>query len=272
MPQFKELSEKIPYPIHQLKFLYACVLIAAHGYRLVWLGLGSFFSKGRTNGWKLFIQKHLIELTLLAMSVFYFRNVLARSDEEHLIYSLLPAYLLTLYVLWQKSVTVEWSSGKLRTAQISMGILAAGIVIFAGIKDWRDNPLPKNFPAAEPDNAFLLPAQQALVDALKPQMRKGDGFFTMTSEASWYYFLDEACPTRYPYLWTGVTEAAQEEIVRDLRDKKVKWILYRDTDWSYRIDGIGNDEKFPVINQYVLKSYQPFFSVEGNEVWVLKGL
>ena len=271
MPKFKELSEKIPYPIHQLKFLFACVLIAAHGYRLVWIGLGSTFSKDQKSWWKPFIQKHLIELTLYAMSVFYFRNVLARSDEEHLIYSLLPAYLLTFYVLRQKLAILRWSPGQLKMTKIAIGILTASLMVFAGIKDWRDNPFPKNFPVAEPDSAFLLPAQRALVDELKPRMKKGDGFFTMTSEASWYYFLDEACPTRYPYLWTAVTEKAQEEIVRDLRAKKVKWILYRDADWSYRIDDIGNDEKFPVINQYVLKNYQPCFSVEGNEVWVLKG-
>jgi hypothetical protein len=189
-----------------------------------------------------------------------------------LIYSLLPVYLLTLYVLLQEMRRVfpqgvRWSG----TVKVVVAVLSVSIAILTVVKTLRDDVIHKNFPLGQPDSAFILPEQQALVDRLKPLIGKNDGFFTMTSEAAWYYLLDQPCPVRYPYLWTAVTAGAQEEVVRDLADKKVKWVLYRDGDWSYRVDGIGNDEKFPIVNQYILNNYQPCFSVEGNEVWVLKG-
>jgi len=271
MPRFKELSEKIPCSIHQIGFFSACVLIAVHFYRLVWNGLRSFFAQG-WGGVRIFFTEHLVEITLFTLSVFYFRNVLVRADLEHLIYSLLPLYLLTFYILFQ-TAKVYFSKSSLCPAvgKTTVVLLTGFILILALVRDGRSNVIAANFPVGEPDDSFVLKNQQDLVEKLKPLIHKDDGFFTFTSEASWYYLLDQPCPTRYPYLWIAAPKPAQEEVVRDLADKKVKWILYRDEDWSYRVDGIGNDEKFPVVNEFILKNYRPYFSVEGNEVWVLKG-
>ena len=118
----------------------------------------------------------------------------------------------------------------------------------------------------------LFPRQdQAAIFALKGEMKPADDFFTMTSEASWYYYLDKPCPTRFPYIWTAAPEEFQREIVQDLSLKKVKWVLFRDDDWSGWIDGISNEEKFPVVARFIRGNYHPFQSVEGREIWVLNG-
>ena len=59
-------------------------------------------------------------------------------------------------------------------------------------------------------------------------------------------------------------------MVKDLSAKKVKWVLYKDDDWSDWIDGISNVEKFPVVSQFVRDHYRPFKNVGGNDIWVLK--
>jgi hypothetical protein len=45
----------------------------------------------------------------------------------------------------------------------------------------------------------------------------------MTSEGSWYYFIEKACPTRFPVVWFASTTFYQEEIVSDLKNNNVKY-------------------------------------------------
>jgi len=267
-PAYKGLSESVPVPIHQWKFLFFFALLSALAYRLGYRALAAKFAAGEKPWSEAFLRHHLVEGALLLLAGLHFTNVLVRADEEHLIYSLAVLYILVAYLLdrWAGSAVI-FSKGWARTACVG---LAAGIAFFCLLRDCRVDVLKANFPLGTPDEAFIPPGDQETIRILKAVMAPSDGFFTLTSEASWYYFLDKPCPTRFPYLWTAAPLSFQQEAAWDLEEKKVKWVLFKDPDWSYQIDGISNEEKFPLLAQFIRERYRPYRTIEDNEVWVLK--
>ncbi len=261
LPRFKELSEKLPYPIHEPLFFGVCAVFAGEVFFLALAGSALYRNE---RNWAAIQREYRIEATLLFLSLLFFRNVLARSEQEHLIYSLLPFYLLLFYQGWKYAR--GWSGRWERILKPLVLTLAVLMVV----PIFREDVLRQNFPLGVPDDQFVLPAQKDLVSRLGPLIKPGDGFFTFTPEAGWYYLLRQPCPTPYPYLWTAVTIEAQKEVVGALEEKRVKWVLYRDQEWSWQIDGIPNDRKFPVIAAYLAQNYQPAFNVDGSEIWVRK--
>ncbi len=270
-PSYKALSEKIPYPIHEWKFLFALLLVSAQVFALIWNGLRarSIFGKEWMES---FLSRALIEMTLTLISVFSFFNVLVRSDEEHLLYGLGVPYILALFVIFKKvEPWMQKHIGVRRLLGYACFVAVASILAAGVIRDIRWKALQKNFPLETADSAFIPPEDRAAILFLKSEMKPGDEFFTMTSEASWYYYLDKPCPTRFPYIWTAAPEAFQRDINQDLLIKKVKWVLFRDDDWSGRIDDISNEEKFPVVARFIRENYHPFQNIAGREIWVLNG-
>jgi hypothetical protein len=270
-PSYKALSEKIPFPIEEWKFLFALILVSGQVYLLTWKVLGARYEIGET--WKTsFFGKNLAEMVLALLSVFYFFNVLVRSDEEHLLYGLGVPYILAFFILFRRFEPFLKEQAGVKKVLKSCVVFSVAAIFAAGvIRDVRWNAFQKNFPLGTTDDDFISSQDRAAVLFLKGKMGPDDQFFTMTSEASWYYYLDKPCPTRFPYIWTAAPEVFQREINQDLSLKKVKWVLFRDDDWSGRIDGISNEEKFPVVAQFIRKNYHPFQNVEGREIWVLNG-
>lgn len=267
-PGYKGLSESMPVPVHQWKFLFFFTLLAALTYRFVWMVFQKRHAARRKPWAGPFLEENLVEAVLLLLAGFHFLNVLLRGDEEHLIYSLGVLYILLFYVL-ARLVRIPTYLAHLKLQRVCIG-LAVVIAFFCLARDFRMDVLKANFPLGTPDEAFVSPKDQETIRFLKGRMGPSDSFFTLTSEASWYYFLGMPCPTRFPYIWLAPPQPFQEEIVRDLESKRVKWVLYRDDDWSYRMDGIPNDEKFPIVAQFIRESYKPYRTIEGNEIWILK--
>lgn len=271
LPAYKELSEKIPFPLGEFKFLAACLLLSAHLFRLA---LGGLKSRGEGNKkWlKDYARGHLVELVLAFMSVLFFGNVLARSDEEHLFYGMGPLLILTLYSVIKATQGWKfWDTPFLPALKNGFALWTVLVGLLCLARGYRADILEKNFPIRVPDSAYVPPDDAEALGFLQGNMKKGDLFFTLTSEAIWYYYLGLPCPTRFPYVWVAAPRPFQKEIVRDLDAKKVKWVLFKDEDWSYRVDGIPNDEKFPVISDFIRGHYRFFKTVAGHEFWVLKG-
>jgi hypothetical protein len=104
-----------------------------------------------------------------------------------------------------------------------------------------------------PDQMLILENYKEAITFLKNNLNKDEYFFTMTSEASWYYFLDKPCPTRFPVVWFAMTNFYQKEIIKDLQEKNVKFITYKH---SYRrINGQTPEEMLPILSDYIKKNF-----------------
>lgn len=270
MPSYKELSEKLPCSISEGRILFPCLLLAAYLFFLVFRWLLESRDLSRR---KYFLKNYGFEIILLLLAISYFGNFLQRSDWEHMVYSSCLLYIGLFYTVTKQ---VYFSFLKSRFIREWMPRFVTGLIFAIAslclVHLLRGNVIQQNFPLRMTDTELMSPAYEETVRFLRDKIKPGDGFFTMTSEASWYYSLGQVCPTRFPYIWTAAPLIFQAEIVQSLSMKKVKWVLYKDADWSYTIDGISNEEKFPIIARFIQHSYRPYKSMDGNEIWVLKDL
>ena len=111
------------------------------------------------------------------------------------------------------------------------------------------------FPLGIPDREFIPRNYIETISFLRKSLDENEGFFTMTSEASWYYFISKPCPTRFPVVWFAMPYFYQNEIVDDLRKRNVKFILYRNVHWANEIDGFSNEIRLPIVVEYIKQKY-----------------
>ncbi len=94
----------------------------------------------------------------------------------------------------------------------------------------------------------------------------------MTSEAAWYYFLERPSPTRFPIVWFAMPHFYQQEIVEDLEEKNVKYILMSNAHWANRIDRVSSKARLPIVRDHIHVNYAPLGMIDDHEIWVRKGL
>jgi general stress protein CsbA len=270
MPRYKELSDKLPYEINLPLFLVVLVLMAWFVYQN-FVGIVLSCVQNGASGLRRYVEVHRDKMTFLLMTLLYFQGVLQRADKEHLAYSIFPFCYLMLWRLWERRGDIErFFQGWGPTLRKWVWVFMIGVVGLALARNIKVGISDYDFPIGRSDLSFLSPEERDFVERFKPLLKPGDGFFNMTSEAAWYYLLGQDCPTRYPYLGVAATEGRQREEVAELIQKKVKWVLYRDGDLSYQIDGIPNDRKFPFLNAYIQTRYRPYGTIDGYEIWVQK--
>jgi len=273
MPRYRELMSGYVYPVFNKLFLAAVVLIAANAFwvasrflRELHLGGGSFRSSAGS-----FMEKYLVEFSMLLLSVFLFRTALGRSDWPHVAYSLPVTYILSACIV------LKHHSGILRPRRFrSMyGYLLAALVtltLFLGTyRIYGDGLLRENFPLGVEDSAIIPDNYKATISFLKENLSPDESFFTMTAEASWYYFIDRPSPCRFPVIIFAMPYFYQDEVVRDLERRNVKFVLYRNSNWSNRIDGFPNEERLQIIAGYIRDRFEFYRKIDDNEIWIRKG-
>ncbi len=265
MPSYKELSEKVPYPIHSPMFGLVLAVFAAECFWLVRDGWKeAHFSLGMP--WlRAWLGRRGLEISLLLLSVFYFRSALTRCDWQHVIYSIAFLLILSFWII------VEGEPGWFFARRTLIWSLCAVTVLFCVWRTVREPVWKRNFPLKVSDSVFLSSPQKQTLGFLKWVRKPGDVFFSLSSNACWYYLLNQPAPTRFPYIWIAALPVFQEEVVRDLSEKKVKWVLYRQAEWYDNIDGIPNQRKLPIISAYIRGHFHPFAKVGGDEIWIRDG-
>jgi len=126
------------------------------------------------------------------------------------------------------------------------------------------------FPLNKTDAEFIPPNYARTISFLKKNLGDDENFFTLTSEASWYYLVNKPCPARFNVVWFAMPAFFQKEIVEDLQQNNVKFIIYRNNCWSNKIDGFDNETRLPIVTDYVKHNYRRLGRIDDNEIWVRK--
>ncbi len=273
MPKYKELMDGFVFPIYDLKFLFAVVLIALNVFWMMYKILQEMHLSGNQPVFAIvsLTRKYLPELALLLLSVFFFRSALGRSDWEHVSYSLLPVYLLTLSVLLkyylapviiglEKSKTTHW---------VLIGLLGL-FLVWQGFSNLNHQTISEKFPLQTSDQELIPDNYKSAIHFLRQNLDDDAYFMTLTSEAMWYYFVEKPSPTRFPVVWFAMPYFYQEEMIEDLENKNVKYILYHNHHWANAIDGFTNQEKLPLLMAYIHEHYRHYYSFSDQEIWVRK--
>ncbi|MDD5772377.1 MAG: hypothetical protein PHX78_02810 [bacterium] len=271
MPKYKELLDGFIYHIDRPSFLFICILIAVNTYWITYKFTQVFHINNRKlfSSIKIFAQNYLIEFCLLLLSVFTFRNALGRSDWGHIVYSSVITYILFIYIII-KHCFHNFFHEYIFNRKFEY-IFSALIIFIFGIYSYRvfHRDLNKEiFPFKIEDSKFIPGNYKETILFLKNNLNNNEEFFTMTSEAIWYYFIDKPCPTRFSVVWFAVPYFYQDEIVDDLKKKNVKYVLYKNDYWANNIDGINNERRLPIVVDYLKQNYVFFKKIDDNEIWI----
>jgi hypothetical protein len=118
-----------------------------------------------------------------------------------------------------------------------------------------------------PDAAVVGPSYAEAARVLAAELAPADCFWTLTSEGVWYGLLDRPSCTRFHQLVYARSREAQAEVVRDLERRRPPVLLFANTDWWNRVDGIPVAVTNRAIEAYVLSRYRPWRRVGEHWFW-----
>lgn len=216
------------------------------------------------------VHAHAELLAFLLLAFFFMRSALGRADHEHLIYSAAP--LCLAYVHLFRAVLIAPQARLQRFGERRMyavlGVLMVGGVISVGVSGL----LRENFPLQVADEYFIPQDDQRTIRFVRTHTHADEGFVTLTSEASWYYFVDKPSPSRFPVIWFAATRGYQAEALRNILRGNVRFVLYTNRSWSTTIDEISMRERMPILFAGIERAFVPCVSLDGNELWVRRDL
>lgn len=270
-PKYYDLILGEEYRIGSPAFLVSLLLLAA-GVFVVALAFlkrlsdrpGDFMGAVRE-----FARGHFLEWTLLLLSLFSFRIALGQADTWHLRLATLPLYLLLLYIgirYWLEPLAFKLI-GRRPLAKLALcGMLLVGGV--CAVRIMWGGVMSRWLPMAVSDEELVPERMKLVVRYLKSEMKPGDALFSLDSNASWYYLLDRACPTRFPIAYLAAPPEFQQEIIGRLDTVKVRFILYQHDGPFSRIQHIPHERRLPVLMRYVRSKYKPQKRILDYEIWV----
>jgi len=272
VPGFWGLMGSSPFPIGQTPFLTVLILIAANAYWVLLKFLRQCQASDRKMGVALrrFADKYFIELSLLMCSVFFFRYAFARPDWGHVAVSAKLSYLLSLVIIFRHYAPVLLRGRSKAAYGYSLIALLAVLAVCVANRTNIQSLITGNFPLQITDSEFIPDNYKATIEFLRGNLREDETFYTLTSEGIWYYFVEKPSPTRFLVLFMAGPNFLQEEVVRDLEKKKVKFIIVANSHWTNNFDGYNTEMRFPIIVGYVKRRYAPFTQIDDNLIWIRK--
>ncbi len=276
VPQYWELMDGFVYPFRSPRYLLIVLIISWNVYwvfaRLLAAFLRDANAADHRRAFSFFFRAHLIDICLLLMAVFFFRNALGRCDWEHIQYSSGISYILLCYltVKYRLQPTLEKRPNATGILERRVVCILVAACLGGAYRVEKLHLLTRNFPVKMMDAEFIPNDYQQALSFLRTNLSKEDEFLTMTSEPAWYYMLNQPSPTRFPIVWYAQPPLYQQEFVQQMRAHKVKIVLYSDNSDYGDLDGISARERLPVIDAYIRDNYRPFATIAGMEFWIRK--
>ncbi len=94
--------------------------------------------------------------------------------------------------------------------------------------------------------------------------------FALPSEPGWYLYLGKLPCTRFYITWFAAPTRFQREVIRDLREKEPRTILYSSPNWTNAIDGIPAQRRYPELVDFIKNRYVPAENLDGYQLYRLK--
>ncbi len=275
IPRYKELMDGFVYPI-PIRGKYA-IPISMQSSMFFFLTHRFLQSCQQTKDLKTktlsFIREHYVEIVLLTTSIFFFRSGLGRCDWPHIQYSSAPIYILFAYLFIKYPITslIGMNAFIKKTWKPLLSLSLILLFSFLSWKIVKDNIIYDNFVQLHrlPDEFFIPSNYKRAISFLKGNLKRDEYFFTMTSEGSWYYFVNKLSPTRFLVVWFAMPYFYQKEVVNDLEKHDVKYVIYRNN--LSDIDGFSPEQRLPIICSYLKKHYRFLITIDDNEIWIKHG-
>lgn len=266
MPQYKEFLDGTPYPIFDYRFNIALLLIAF----LVLFActqLHNFYlqNKNWKMAFKALITDYFIEISILICAVIFYRSVLGRSDLFHLRYSIHVSILLFFIVF----VQLYWD--KITWINQRFNLILVCLLIAVTYRIYDKNLLSEIFPLTKSDKEYVSKEYFEVVNHINNDKDQTASVYSLSSKASWYYFLNQSCPTRFPVTYFAQRNDYQKQLIESLDRKRVKYIHFDNSSYITYLDSIHIFDRIPIVHHYVMGNYVRDTIIGKEEIWIRKG-
>lgn len=214
------------------------------------------------------VQRYAIEILLLAVGLFFLRSAIGRALPDHWIYSVQWLYLFLAYI------GISYLFKVLKNSRLILSIIAVillgGYLIFYAINVKRIDLHNDVFPVTVQDKDLMRTDYIETADFLKKNLKSDETFVTLTSEASWYYFVGKPSPIKYPVIWYAFTQSQREIIAKQLSESKnIKYVV-TNNNWTSTFDYVPNERRFPEVYKVFTDKYRPYTGFGQQTIWIRK--
>ncbi len=254
--------------------------------------LFSFFLLLRWVFLKKIDAKALMTFTVATFGWLLYRSALGRSDFHHLYFCVSPAFvLLAIHADRILQIRTRSSMRYEKILVISLALLAPLLFLAQRPSDnlepakrsflsniLGNSSLPDDYEPFAIERMKGVMAKrslrrriEAVVSAVQPRLSPEERLYAFPNMPLYYFLLDTPCPTRFEWAYQAITHEMRLEVVRDLEEKKPKFIIYS-MDPKQRLDRIPLEEAVPEIAEYLRENYKPWAVFGREEIWIPKRL
>lgn len=239
----------------------------------------------RSDGFAAAWHRNSAVVLLVGAAMVHMRIVLDMSDMFHLEWAVAPSMILLVVLLATSlasdlSVVASVAPGERRAWKLRVGAVGTVLVLASVAAGTPARLLAHVNPArtaqsvaflsnalSTPDSRIVKPDYQAATAYAARNLRPSDCFYTLTSEATWYYLVDRPTCSEFHQLLNARTRPAQRAVVADLHNKRVPLVLFQNAMWSNHLHGVSVFESNPIVLRYVFEHFRPAAAVQGHWFW-----
>ncbi|MFM6450232.1 MAG: hypothetical protein ACKPH7_00340, partial [Planktothrix sp.] len=228
-------------------------------------------------GFKLlpFIQSNYLIILLWVSASVYMRITLDRSDIAHAYHGALITAFLGFYLVYlgyKNIIEPQLYKFNITTLQKTFMLLILATIILTepGFNLIKAIEKIAQLPQAlsTPNEALLKPDYLEAWNTLKPEIDQQSCFYTLTSEGLWYYLFNKPSCSKYGYVLYAKPTVAQQQVIQELNETKPNILLLTNEMWYHNPwDLVLKSESAALIYQDVLKTYQPYKTVQSHWFW-----
>ncbi|MFM6192603.1 hypothetical protein [Planktothrix sp.] len=228
-------------------------------------------------GFKLlpFIQSNYLIILLWVSASVYMRITLDRSDIAHAYHGALITAFLGFYLVYlgyKNIIEPQLYKFNITTLQKTFMLLILATIILTepGFNLIKGIEKIAQLPQAlsTPNEALLKPDYLEAWNTLKPEIDQQSCFYTLTSEGLWYYLFNKPSCSKYGYVLYAKPTVAQQQVIQELNETKPNILLLTNEMWYHNPwDLVLKSESAALIYQDVLKTYQPYKTVQSHWFW-----
>jgi len=214
------------------------------------------------------VQRHYIAILLFITALFFLRSAIGRALPDHWVYSVQWLYLLLAYV----GINYLFKVFKDKEKVISfMVIIFLGSFLLLYASAVKDIDIRKDvFPVHIQDRDFMRTDYIETSQYIKDNLKDDESFVTLTSEASWYYFVGKPSPIQYPVIWYAFTKPQRDIIANQLDSgSKIKYVI-TNNNWTSNFDYVPNETRFPEVYSVLNSRYVPYVGIGQQTIWIRK--
>jgi hypothetical protein len=222
---------------------------------------------GKTDG------KTQILILYILFGIFQFFEIYPRSDYPHLLYMMPPVCILLSYITCAGYTRLSEAAcgNKIKVKNILCTALCVSFIFI--ICSFNILSFVLSLPPADGTSLYASDRAVAITSAdTKHELEAVTGYITLNTtsqdyilvvpyDAMYYVLTGRDNPSRYNQFLTDFDKTQQEGVIKSLKEKNVRYIIYRNTSW------MNFHDTAPEIDGYIQSNYAPDYTVGSISVY-----